>query len=409
MNPRIKNSISRQEFYRKPYIGPAEEDYADFMKRVPYKAVTSQFANGYPESEDQQPYNAEYPELEDYQDLENTWYPTNQRPFIMGPNGIPNAGAEDYTPEVFRCVANCCCCSGNLIGPVEITCTYPIVEGPWVKNPDGTTCTTGSATGDTEANICVNPCGNGNCPPDIRVRIKSPTQSPRGKKLWPGQIKEVQVTMLESCSKIGSPACPPTSSCCTGVSMSGTSQMSVGESQTFTIINPVAGCSYEFRKSSGGGKLVGSTYTAPNTNVGCTQNATINLYDKTRCVSCASITIAINGVTNTDTAYVISSGDCATGGTCATNCPGSTWSGGCPTYGGPLIYCTQFGNQYKCDGTYKAHCASSQQTTWDGCNTGGSGCVNAGVYNGITAACSGGTDTRTTEMKANGCCPAQLI
>lgn len=339
-----------------------------------------------------------------YQDMEYNYpYPPSTMPPIswVGPGiGWPPAGGPDYTPEMFNCWAYYCCCATNVSGPIKVTCTYPIVEGPWVRNSDGTTCTTQEVKIDsTEATLYVNPCGDANCPPDVRCKIQSPAQEIKGKKKYPGQIKEMKVTMIESCGKVGSPPCPPVSACCTGVSISGMTQMNVGTSQTLTILNPVAGCNYEFRKSAGGGTVTtAGVYTAPATNPGCTSNATIGLYDKTNCVVCATITIAINGYSDL-TAWAV-----------------TTWTGKrCWEQIGPgTTICDITNNTYNCAGELVyGPCAAGRQY-W------GYTCAECYETNTIPACYGGGAscnaleasspiDRRNEAMKAAGCCPAQLL
>jgi hypothetical protein len=303
----------------------------------------------------------------------------------------PTEAGEDYTPEIFWCFAYYCCCGSNLSGPIKVYCSYPIITGPWVKNNDGSTCTTQSEKIDeTQASICLNPCGNGNCPPDVRVMVKSYPQSPKGKKKYPGQIKEMKVTMISECGKVGNPPCPPVSACCTGVSISGQPQMNVGTSQTLTVLNPVTGCSYEFRTSGGSGTIkmtsaTTATFTAPSSNPGCVNNATVNLYDKTNCVICASITIAITNPAVTGVAY--RKRVCGCGGMA------------CTSY--------DYSDNWGCDGVMYPRVGVCLSGWFCGCDNSGTPYSQSHMEPGWNPYPVG--DIRTPEMKAQGCCPANPL
>jgi hypothetical protein len=156
----------------------------------------------------------------------------------------------------------------------------------------------------------------GTCPPKMWVMLQAPPQTRlrNGKKeTWPGKIQQQGILWLNSKDPIG--GCPQIPSiCCTGVSITGMTQMSVGQSQTLTATGPVSGCKYQMRITSGKGTLVVNgansyLYTAPSTNPGCVNNVTVGLFDVEKCQMCASISIAINNPAVTGVA-VRSYGSC---------------------------------------------------------------------------------------------------
>lgn len=332
------------------------------------------------------------PNRQSYESMEYNYpYP----PFTMPPAswvgpGVgwpPTTQDTDYTPRVFRCIGSYCCCGGNLVDTVDITCTYPIVAGPWVVNGDGTTCeVSGNQKGNKEVSVCINPCGDGSCPPEIWCKIKAPEQTrTRGgkKEKLPAMVMDQQVFMV---GKAGCPTCPVTSACCTGVSISGQPQMNVGTSQTLTVLNPVPGCSYEFRKTTSAGRLTkvsntAAVFTAPDSNPGCVNNATIYLYDITRCVVCTSITIAITNPAVTGVAY--RKRVCGCGGMA------------CTSY--------DYSDNWGCDGVMYPQTGTCLSAPWCGCDHSGTKYSQSHMEPGWNPYPVG--DIRTAEMKAQGCCP----
>jgi hypothetical protein len=76
-------------------------------------------------------------------------------------------------------------------------------------------------------------------------------------------------------------------------------QMQVGTTQTLTVVNPVAGTTYSWVITAGGGSFSNETattidYTSAATNAECTNNATIELRRGT--AVCGTVGIAVNAV-----------------------------------------------------------------------------------------------------------------
>jgi hypothetical protein len=166
-------------------------------------------------------------------------------------------------------------------------------------------------------------------------------------------------------------------------------QMQVSTTQTLTVANPVAGVTYSWVITAGGGSFSNETataidFTSPATNEHCTENATIELRRGT--VVCGTVKIAINAYVPSIEAYDIKIGcedaptsTCAAGNYhCCTyykyNCSG--------TYIGPLAYCS--GGNPCSDTTSEWSC--------------GYICIHAPAF----------IDKRSDSQKHDGCCPIQL-
>ena len=195
----------------------------------------------------------------------------------------------------------------------------------------------------------------------------------------------MQVTMLSSCGAVGDPACPPASACCTGVSFTGTTQMNVGTSQTFTITGAVAGCTYEFRKISGGGTVTGQTYSASASNPGCVNNAVVGLYDRASCKICATLTISITNPAVTGVAY--RKRVCGCGGMA------------CASY--------DYSDNWGCDGAMYPRTGTCLSGWYCGCDPSGTPYSQFHYEPGWSPYPVG--DIRTAEMKEQGCCPASPL
>ena len=206
-----------------------------------------------------------------------------------------------------------------------------------------------------------------------------------------------------------------------------TQQMAVNEVQDLTadIVGGECGIPiYTWEIVSGGGtldKVAGEEvkYTAPATNPDCDSNPVIALFCNGVLVD--NLAIAINAYPSgniTDRAIVVASGECEYGGLCedapyeSPGCPRGT-PGPCPSWD-PGGYCGVWKWYFFCNGTQynfgsSAWCAKNTSPPEGGCENKTSGCVDCGTINGIVAACSGITDVRSADMKANGCCPVQLL
>ena len=153
-----------------------------------------------------------------------------------------------------------------------------------------------------------------------------------------------------------------------------TQQMSVDEVQTLTVVNPVAGCTYNWSIASGGGSLSSSTglsvdYTASSTNVNCVNNPTITMGIGQDI--CDTLSLAV-----TATPYYTA----AKQSYCVAN----------------LRYC----RTYSCDSSIIGDSAYCNAPTAELCLT--DTCYSAGCPLVLT-------DFRTAWLKEQGCCPAVLL
>jgi hypothetical protein len=177
---------------------------------------------------------------------------------------------------------------------------------------------------------------------------------------------------------------------CSGETISVPStQMQVGTSQTLTIVGSVPGKSYTWNIASGGGSMAGNVYTAPASNANCVNNPTIQL--KVGTSVCASVTIA---VTNPATAGIAAHQD-------NTRCSQTVACS--PPVAGKCMACA-WNNDISCAGV--------ATETLDNCM--GSNCEYDCTSPWITGYCAlnptgAMQDKRTPAMKADGCCPAQLL
>jgi hypothetical protein len=198
-------------------------------------------------------------------------------------------------------------------------------------------------------------------------------------------------------------------------------QMQVSTTQTLTVANPVAGVTYSWVITAGGGSFSNETattidYTSAATNAECANNATIELRRGT--VVCGTVRIAVNagGDVLTWQAIAISTGDCPFGGSCQSGgCYNHNADLGCGTWSHPW-YCGVWMKTWKCDGTFVNRepldlqwCKTNYPPGLDGCTTVPSGCTTCGSLNGVSIPCSGTTDIRSAAMKTAGCCPIQLM
>jgi len=177
-----------------------------------------------------------------------------------------------------------------------------------------------------------------------------------------------------------------------------TNQMSVDEEQTLSVANPTEGCTYVWEITAGGGSLSAGSglevvYTAPSTNPYCENNPTIRL--STGGNICDVLSLAINAIEVGGAAYEERGGCVSQGhGTfCGVHCPNPN-----------CVYCC--GYDHYCDGSIIAGTGSTS-----GCTSGQPGYWTVGNCAACAdpASCNLLTDTRTTEMKAQGCCPAALL
>jgi len=182
------------------------------------------------------------------------------------------------------------------------------------------------------------------------------------------------------------------------IGISGTTQMSVGDTKTLTVLNPVVGKTYTWVISAGGGGIspstgTSTTYTAPGTNANCASNPTIQL--KVGANVCDSVLLVVTNPAVSGQAGYSDYDPCSK--TIDVGFPGKCGAG----RGVKAIYCSgSFGAQswYCFGGSYGEYDCGSPQLDWvlSFCGCPGPGSVSY-------------TDMRTAEMKANGCCPYQLM
>lgn len=201
-----------------------------------------------------------------------------------------------------------------------------------------------------------------------------------------------------------------------------TQQMATDEVQALTVVDPVAGCTYDWSIVSGGGSLSSSTgtsvnYTAPSENAECAQNPTITL--SVGGSMCDSLSIAVNASEDTSVGYDYSNID--TFDTGFTECTQATGTcTGC--------YISRVKRSHyaylNCDGTVTPsgwRCGDpDSNTNWtcEYCATDETcpgSCAGQCVYPSnaeIVTNCistRGAEDGRSAAQKTAGCCPAQLL
>jgi len=191
---------------------------------------------------------------------------------------------------------------------------------------------------------------------------------------------------------------------CAGITIGFTTQqMAIDEEQTLYALGAIDGCLYTWGLT-GGGSLSAETgscvvYTAPGSNAGCTNNATITL--STNEGICDTLKIAVNALTGWSLAAIIwADPSCRAG----------------PN--GNFHYCKAWELSTRCDGAYAVGrpCESGEEQSafGEGCE----GCYSDISY---TIGCWGNAhsideliarspyDNRTAQQIADGCCPAALL
>lgn len=178
------------------------------------------------------------------------------------------------------------------------------------------------------------------------------------------------------------------------IGISGTTQMSVGDTKTLTVLNSVVGKTYTWVISSGGGSVspstgTSTTYTAPASNANCLQNPTIQL--KVGANVCDTTSFAVNNPTETGAAAYYQWYRCDSAVACSPPQPGRCMS-------------CLFNNNVICTGV-------ATETT-NSCM--GSNCEYLCSNPLLAKYCTDHparavVDRRTPTMKTNGCCPYQLL
>jgi RHS repeat-associated protein len=220
--------------------------------------------------------------------------------------------------------------------------------------------------------------------------------------------------------------------------ISGSNQMSAGQSQTLSVVGAVPGETYTWSIVSGGGNLtplVGTsvTYTAPDANPNCSSNSKIQL--RTGDSVCDTVTISINSVTNHYDIVLVDWSMYNYPNVCLE--PNAEWiATGCcvgkprPPYWPPgttnLINMYWSGPSYYCDGTYAGEQTDGIQCGWSWMPTSLFTCEDCKAatraydpggptawghfwHNHPAFPGDGMIDYRTDVQKAAGCCPAQLL
>lgn len=387
MRQSIKNHVSHRSSLRKAYL--TNESYSDFMDRIPNRAVVSQYTAQnmkYPESMFQKPYDDP---MEDYQTLEQTWYPYEASPLklrnhktpdlkktclnlwddLFGdwrggtPNRFQMKAYQEYAkqcPTTFK--ESQCCGKGKISGPTRVTangkatytfkiqkrCDYSwsAVRGTIV----GGYYTAPTIPGKDKISVSVTPGGHVCATKDISV----------------------------------------TSADCGSATISAPSnQVYTGTSITLSVLNPEPYVTYKWSISSGGGTINENTgvYTAPATNPDCANNATIQL--KSGANVCDSKVLYITNVSvPAERAYILYD---------SINCFGN---------------CRQHWVSKRCDGTTgdSAPVTSGNEDCSPAtpCGSGG-GEVPPASCSSYCAPVPRTVDVRTPAMKAAGCCPAALM
>jgi RHS repeat-associated protein len=224
------------------------------------------------------------------------------------------------------------------------------------------------------------------------------------------------------------------------LTISGSSQMSTGGTQTFTATGGTG--PYTWGIAGGGGSIDSSTgaYTAPTSNANCENNATVCVTDSTGQKSCMGI--AINAASGTTTvaiyAYPVQiSYNPYAGQTCDCgwrvdfvqyNCAGNlsgtpagvvkmcgTWTSVTGNICSTCDCCTGCPTRYKydppgCWGNWKMDYSSPSMSAALAVSKCEAAPCKANINNVIyNLNCNGVTDGRTDTQKAAGCCPAQLL
>jgi hypothetical protein len=399
MNNKLRNAIVNNEYGRKPYV--SDNDYQTFMEETPFKAVADQYkAAGvsYPESEFQPPYTDDT-EGEDYQGVENNWQPPafNLPDIPQFSVGIPdivsgckalwdklvkNAGTNEsrlreamleyskYCPGEF--LAKQCCVGMSIVGPDTVdsgsTAEYKMVGLNFACNYEAA-AKLGEITGSLSSfgtETYTAPAVSTTTTDIIKVT-----------HWFTGKICATKKITIHPAG-------------CDGETISYTTQMNVGTSQTLAVVGAVLGKTYTWTVSVGTlssptGTSV--TYTAPAANANCSANCAVSL--KVGSSTCDSKTIYINAVTSTDIAYW-------------------TWvRTTCSPFGGGYV-CYGDEYAYSCEGTLLQHKV--------GYGTFGSSCVACyatleafPIATSSTPRTAGIADVRTVSMKTNGCCPSALV
>ena len=208
----------------------------------------------------------------------------------------------------------------------------------------------------------------------------------------------IAVSFCSSGSIVISPGCED-GTCAIAYTSQG---MSVNEEQTLSVTTPADKCTYFWAITAGGGSLSAAsgnsvTYTAPSSNAGCANNATVTLTTLGNVCDSLSIAISSAGWSNCDEATIYN---------CVTDVPFSS-----------LWKCCFW--EFDCYGVRATANCDNSWSYCDRCAPGTSGVdgmrsdvssTQQGAIDDCALSYKGGTtDQRTADDIANGCCPPQLL
>jgi len=208
----------------------------------------------------------------------------------------------------------------------------------------------------------------------------------------------VEVAFCSSGSIVIGPGCED-GTCAIAYTSQG---MSVDEEQTLSVTAPADKCTYFWAITAGGGSLSAAsgnsvTYTAPSSNAGCANNATVTLTTLGNVCDSLSIAISSAGWSNCDEAIIYN---------CVTDVPFSS-----------LWKCCFW--EFDCYGVRATATCDNSWSYCDRCAPGTSGVdgmrsdvssTQQGAIDHCALSYKGGTtDQRTAGDIANGCCPPQLL
>jgi hypothetical protein len=386
-----------------------DDDYQEFVDRVPYRAMTVQKA--WKESEDQQPYKTD----DDYQELENTYFDPSinfRIPSIktVKKNNIPNVkltceelwkkmffGLESTTDNMFwqkwaEYVKVC---------PSGVVEDYCCGKGLVVTGPDNNEVDSGSTTTFGFSG------GGKDCLYEwSATRGRAVAGVYYAPDVYGSDAVYADITVSPFTGKDKNNPCltfkvkiKGTGACAGGEGISYTSpQMQTGATQTLTATGTDPLKSYSWYVSAGGGSVspstgTSTTYTAPATNANCTNNPTIQL----KCGSnvCATVSLAVNASSDTSWATEIWY-DMACWQAGFWNC--SAWHN--------VYYCsgTAVGSPYPCGAGAQSAigCSDCYATpTLPACSSGGK------TINQLIALSP--IDNRSDALKLAGCCPWTVL
>ena len=368
-----RHLVVNKEYSRLPYW--TDDGYDDVQKQVSQKYVQDSFGK-FAESENQQSYKEHYDDAgydNGYQGLEYQYTP-------FGMDNMPNINDLGKYPPA------------NPQGLIVIICFCKtcICYDPFIAKKLDWVCTNGQH-------------GVFDLKKESQLTFDAPSMYDAGA---PSSINRCDI--CDDCS--GDP-------CKSALISPTTLTMTAGTTQTLTVSSPESGTKYKWSTTTGTVSPVQGqsiTFTAPETNVNCANNATVTLTATKDgvTVACDTLAVSVNVVTTNTVAYkyitVPSKGD-----HCVWSeywpCDTETWAGeGCGYY-----YTTSC-SFYNCDGTVNTcyYLGATRDNTCSASSCSKDTPTGTMCTTSCTAICGGDvgfTDMRTAAQKAAGCCPGVLI